>query len=90
MEVTTTAKVEAKLTAEELGKWDERIDRMVATMTERNYSKGWLGYRMAELKPPFEVWRKVGKLLGFKTGWAYHKHREHTLGIKSPNAEELN
>jgi superfamily II DNA or RNA helicase len=90
MEVTTIAKPEPALSADELGRWEQRIDRMVATAKERGYKPGWLAFRLAELKPPLEVWQKAGKLLGFKPGWAFHKHRKFTLGIKPSPKEELN
>jgi superfamily II DNA or RNA helicase len=83
MEITTT-KPEPTLSADEMGEWGQRIDQMVATMQERGYKPGWLAFRLGELKPPLEVWRKAGKLQGFKPGWAFHKHQEFTLGIKPP------
>jgi superfamily II DNA or RNA helicase len=83
MEVIPT-KPEPALSAEELTQWEQRLDQLVATMKERNYKPGWLAFRLGELKPPLEVWRKAGKLQGFKPGWAFHKHQEFTLGIKPP------
>jgi superfamily II DNA or RNA helicase len=90
MEVTTTAKPESPLSVNERVLWQQRVDRMMATMEERGYKPGWLIHRMAELKPPLDIWRKAGKALGFKPGWAFHKHREHTLGISPPPKEDLN
>jgi len=89
MEVTT-AKPEPKPTAEELGRWMERLDRLVAISQERKYKPTWLQFRLAELRPPLPIWQKAGKLLGFKPGWAFHKHREFTLGIQPPAKAELN
>jgi superfamily II DNA or RNA helicase len=83
-------KPEAALSSDELMEWQERIDRLVATMEGRGYKPGWLSYRLAELKPPLKVWKMAGKALNFKPGWAFHKHREFTLGISPPPKEDLN
>jgi superfamily II DNA or RNA helicase len=83
MEVTT-AKPEAALGADELDRWQQRIDQLVAVMKERGYKPGWVGFRLAEEKPQLRVWQMAGKALGFKPGWAFHKHQEFTLGIKPP------
>jgi superfamily II DNA or RNA helicase len=89
MEVTAP-QPQPKPTAEELRKWMERVDRLVAIMKERGYKPGWLAFRLGELKPPLEVWQKAGKLLGFKSGWSFHKYREFTLGIQPLPKEDLN
>jgi superfamily II DNA or RNA helicase len=83
-------KPEAALSSDELMEWQERIDRLVATMEGRGYKPGWITYRLAELKPNLKVWKMAGKALNFKPGWAFHKHREFTLGIQPPPKEELN
>jgi superfamily II DNA or RNA helicase len=83
-------KPEAALSSDELMEWQERIDRLVATMEGRGYKPGWITYRLAELKPNLKVWKMAGKALNFKPGWAFHKHREFTLGITPPAKEDLN
>jgi superfamily II DNA or RNA helicase len=81
MEVTTT-RPEPKPTADDIGRWAIRLDRLMATAKERKYKAGWVTYRLAELKPPLAIWQQAGKILGYKSSWGFHKHREFTLGIK--------
>lgn len=70
LEITTIAKPEPLLTDAELDKWAESVDRMIAIMKQRRYKPGWLTYRLGEMKAPLQIWRSVGRQLGFKPGWA--------------------
>ena len=61
-----------------LEEWRDLWREMVAMQKERKYNPAWLGYRLADLKPvpPLEIWQMAADYLGYKPGWAWHKHRD--------------
>ena len=56
--------------------WLEQVN----TQRLRNFKKGWLYHKLVEAKPPLFVWQQAAIALGYQAGWAYHSHRQHTLG----------
>jgi superfamily II DNA or RNA helicase len=83
MEVIEIPDVELEeifLTEDEL--YMAEYDRLIKIQQSHQYNLGWLWYRLQELKPPLEVWRRFAELRGHKPGWAYYQHRQHTLGIE--------
>ena len=61
-----------------LEEWRDLWREMVAMQKERKYNPAWLGYRLSDLKPvpPLEIWQLAADYLGYKPGWAWHKHRD--------------
>ena len=59
-----------------LDEWEERFERLVFTQQLNGHKPAWIGYRLAEMNPPLEVWRMAQKHLGYKRGWAVHRWRE--------------
>jgi superfamily II DNA or RNA helicase len=60
----------------ELVQWFDRLEQLCQEQQQRGYKAGWLGFKLAELQPPIEVWLRAENYLGYKRGWAYHKFRE--------------
>ena len=59
-----------------LDEWEDRFKRLVSTQQLNGHKPAWIGYRLAEMNPPLEVWRMAQKHLGYKRGWAVHRWRE--------------
>jgi superfamily II DNA or RNA helicase len=59
-----------------LDEWEDRFKRLVFTQQLNGHKPAWIGYRLAEMNPPLEVWRMAQKYLGYKRGWAVHRWRE--------------
>jgi len=67
------------LAAIKAGEWDDwRLiwGVLLFIQQERDYSKGWLAYKLEELKAPLEVWQQLAQYNGFKKGWAYYRWQE--------------
>jgi hypothetical protein len=60
----------------QLDEWEERFKRLVFTQQLNGHKPAWIGYRLAEMNPPIEVWQMAEKYLGYKRGWAVHRWRE--------------
>jgi superfamily II DNA or RNA helicase len=60
----------------ELDGWEDRFKRLVFNQQIQGHKPTSLIYRLMEIKPPFEVWAMLGKYLGYKRGWAWHRFRE--------------
>jgi superfamily II DNA or RNA helicase len=62
----------------ELGKWFERVDRLVNAMHERGERKMWCAERLlkSDTQPPMEAWQYLGIELDYHPGWAKYKFVE--------------
>jgi superfamily II DNA or RNA helicase len=60
----------------DLDVWDDKFNSLCFTQQLNGHKPGWIGYRLAEMKPPLEVWMKAAHYLGYQQGWAYYKWRE--------------
>jgi superfamily II DNA or RNA helicase len=56
--------------------WSKQLQDLLQTARAKEYKPGWIHHRLAEMKPPLEVWSAAGKALGYKPGWAWNRHRE--------------
>jgi superfamily II DNA or RNA helicase len=57
--------------------WRSILEHLVMIQSDRGYQKAWLIYRLRELNPPppLEVWKVVGRMLGYHHGWAKYQTR---------------
>ena len=60
----------------ELDEWEDRFKRLVFSQQLNNRKPAWIGFRLAEMNPPLEVWRMAEKHLGYKRGWARYRWEE--------------
>jgi DnaJ domain len=69
--------------------WMYIIDRLIDVQEVNDYKSGWLAYQLldSKIQPPLEAWQYLGERLGFKTGWAYHKHKEWRFDSPKKHAE---
>jgi hypothetical protein len=53
-------------------------DAIIAEGVERGYKPGWAANRLfaSDIQPPIEIWKYLGKKLGYHHAWAKHKHQE--------------
>jgi hypothetical protein len=56
--------------------WDRVLDLLIQQQMASNYQRGWVGFKLAEIKPPLEVWKLAGRKLGYHPKWAEHRWRE--------------
>jgi hypothetical protein len=50
--------------------WNYVLDRLFHEQSVKAYKAGWIGLKLARLKPPLEVWQAAGKRLGYHSNWA--------------------
>lgn len=62
----------------ELIEWMRLADEIIAKGIERNYKPGWSAHSLmaSDIEPPIEIWKYLGKKLGYHFAWAKHKHQE--------------
>jgi superfamily II DNA or RNA helicase len=56
--------------------WDRVLDLLIHQQMASNYQRGWVGFKLAEIKPPLEVWKLAGRKLGYHPKWAEHRWQE--------------
>lgn len=60
----------------ELDGWEDMFKRLVFNQQIQGHKPTSLIYHLIDIKPPFEVWAMLGKYLGYKRGWAWHRFTE--------------
>lgn len=62
----------------ELMEWLSMCDLIIAEGIEKNFKPGWAANRMmaSDMQPPIEVWKYLGKKLGYHHAWAKYKFEE--------------
>ena len=65
-----------EVTRTELDEWEDKFKRLVLAQQIKGYQPYSLVYRLMELKAPLEVWKMLGKYLGYKRKWAWHRFQE--------------
>jgi DnaJ domain len=60
-----------------LTQWLALYYKLLQVVERRGYKRGWIMYRLMELKPPLEVWQLHGQLMGYQPSFAlYHWKRQ--------------
>jgi hypothetical protein len=63
--------------------WDSSNRQvMLQQQMASNYQRGWVGFKLAEIKPPLEVWKLAGRKLGYHPKWAEHRWRECQAAVR--------
>jgi superfamily II DNA or RNA helicase len=62
----------------ELIKWLRFADEIIVDGIDRGHRPGAAAYRLmsSDIQPPLEVWKYLGKKLGYHHQWAKYKHEE--------------
>jgi DnaJ domain len=53
--------------------WLSIYHELVAMSQERGYKRGWVAYKLSQLRPPIGIWRLHAYNMGYKEGWVYHQ-----------------
>lgn len=59
-----------------LSDWFLLYNQLLSVVERRGYKRGWITYRLEELKPPLEVWQLHGQVMGYKSGFAHHRWKQ--------------
>ena len=62
-----------------LGEWDAVWSELLEIQKARDYKASWLWYRLQELRPPLEIWRRLAIAMGNKPGWAWYQFKKFSL-----------
>jgi superfamily II DNA or RNA helicase len=62
--------------------WANWYWELITKQRLRNYSKGWVYYKLVEAKPPLRVWQEYARYCGYKLGWAKYRFDEQEAGNK--------
>ena len=55
--------------------WLSIYHELVSISQERGYKRGWVAYKLSQLRPPIGIWRLHAHNMGYKEGWVYHQLR---------------
>jgi DnaJ domain len=64
-----------------LSDWFSLYNQLLLVVKHRGYKKGWITYRLEELKPPLEVWQLHGQVMGYKPTFAHHRWKQQGAAI---------
>ena len=53
--------------------WLSIYHELVSIGQERGYKRGWVAYKLSQLRPPIGIWRLHAHNMGYKEGWVYHQ-----------------
>jgi preprotein translocase subunit Sec63 len=55
--------------------WLSIYHELMSISQERGYKRGWVAYKLSQLRPPIKIWRLHAYNMGYKEGWVYHQIR---------------
>lgn len=68
--------VEVEEEDEKYPEWREFFNDLRDYQLSREFSTGWLMYKLESLSPPMAIWQLYAEYAGYKLGWAYYKSRD--------------
>lgn len=66
---------EIKTPTTEAEMWEYEFQQLVIIMHQKGYKRGWLTYKVGEMRPPLAVWKMLGKQHSYHWKWADHQYR---------------
>jgi hypothetical protein len=68
--------------------WEMVWSVLVYIQESKQYHKGWLVYKLEEVKAPLEVWQQLALYLEYQLGWAYYRFIEMESGDSSKHNDK--
>lgn len=59
--------------------WVSALKELIEMQKEKGYKRGWIGFKLKELRPPLEVWKLAAEYLGYQPGWAWHQFNDNLI-----------
>jgi superfamily II DNA or RNA helicase len=57
-------------------RWLKEYEELIYKQRVKGYNKGWIYYRLKEIKPPLFIWQEYGQLRGYHPKWAKYQFKE--------------
>jgi superfamily II DNA or RNA helicase len=52
------------------------LERLLNAMQDQKLNPSWVYNQLAEIQPPYAVWREAGRQFGFKPAWAKYRYQD--------------